>query len=134
MPADFALQFDPHHRVLLVTFAAGTTDETVTQAFGAMERFIAAHGPCRIVRDYSSSEGAPSPGFVQRMATWPPLLPPGWPQVVIVARPVQFGVMRQFLSLRDSQDTAEYRLVRSRAEAWAALDIKGEPEFSPVEI
>lgn len=30
-----------------------TTEDTVLQAFAAIEKFVATNGPCAIVRDYS---------------------------------------------------------------------------------
>jgi hypothetical protein len=128
----FKFEFDPEHQILLIVFAAEITEDTVWSALTAIEQFVAKHGPCNIVRDYSDSDGLPSQGFIQRLAQRRPIVQPGWQHILIAPRTVLFGVSRQLQILRNESDGDHYRIVRSRAEAWMSLGIAGEPTFVPV--
>ena len=129
----FTLQFDSLNRVLLVTFDAATTEGTVIEAFDVIRKFVAENGPCNMIRDYTASKSISSPRFVQHLGTLPALTPPGWRHIVVVAHPVQYGVVRQLQGLRAKSDGDRYQPAESTEEAWQSLGVT-EPRLTPVEF
>lgn len=130
---EFTLQFDFVNRLLFAEFSGAATEDTILEAFDAIRKFVSENGPCNIVRDYSKSKGITSSAFVEKLGSLPPLVPVGLKHVIIVAHPVQYGVVRQLQALRAAVDGSNYHVVHSREEAWQILGITS-PKLSPVDF
>ena len=65
------LRFDRKHQVLLITFGKLATQASALATYSAVERFVAAEGPCSVIADLSLLEKVEVPGhFVRSMDAW----------------------------------------------------------------
>jgi hypothetical protein len=120
---DYTLQFDPKHRVLLITLGKVVTEASASAAYAAVERFIAAEGPCSGIADLSAVERADVHGyFVRSLASRPRAIPAGMPLILVAPGIVVYGLSRMYQLLRD--ETEGYRIVHTREEAFALLSVE----------
>jgi hypothetical protein len=120
---DYDLQFDPRHRVLLITLGKVVTEASASATYTAVERFIAAEGPCSAIADLSAIERADVHGyFVRSLASRPRAIPAGMPLILVAPQLVIYGLSRMFQLLRDEMEG--YQIVRRREEAFALLSLE----------
>jgi hypothetical protein len=128
---DCELQFDPKHRVLLITLGKVVSEASASAAYAAVVRFIAAEGRCSGIADLSAVERVDVPGdFIRSLAWRPRAIPAGMPLILVAPGLVTYGLSRMFQLLRD--ETAGYQIVRTREEAFALLAVEAR-DFMPVE-
>ena len=78
------LRFDRKHQVLLITFGKVATQASALATYAAVERFVAAEGPCSVIADLSTIEKVEVKGdFVRSIAWMPPAIPSGNPRVIV---------------------------------------------------
>jgi hypothetical protein len=76
------LRFDRKHQVLLITLGKLATQASALATYSAVERFVAAEGPCSIIADLSLLEKVEVPGHFVRSMAWMPLVIPAEKQRV----------------------------------------------------
>jgi hypothetical protein len=129
---DYTLRFDSQHRVLLVTLGKVVTRVSALAAYIAVERFLAANGPCAEIADLSAVEKAEIPGsFVWSLARRPRAIFSGKPLILVAPKPVVYGLSRMFQIARD-EEAGGYQVVHTFEEAIALLALE-TPDFRAVE-
>ena len=127
----YRLAFDAKHRLLLVSVTGDLTREDYLAGYDAIDRFMAAAGPCSAIVDFSAIERFDlSPEFAREIATMRPAIPAGMKRLVVAPQPAIYGTARQVATLRQGTG-GELILTQSVAEACAQLGIES-PDFAPV--
>ena len=125
---DFLLQFDPVHRVLLITFGRVLTKASALAVHEAAERVVAAHGPCSAIADFSVTvKSELSQQFLRSLAAMSPAIPAGNRKILVAPTTATYGLSRVFQVLQErAADTIP--IVHSLDEALRLLGIES-PEF-----
>ena len=93
--AGSTLRFDRKHHVLLITFAKVATEASALATYAAVERFVAAEGPCSVIADLSTIEKLEVRGDLVRSIAWmPPAIPSGNLGVIVAPRAAVYGLSR----------------------------------------
>jgi hypothetical protein len=130
-PADYVLQFDFTHEVLLLTFGKTVTTATLLGAYDAAERFVATHGPCRGIVDFSAVENAEiSAESLRSISTRPPAFPRGMKRVFVAPRALPYGLSRMYQMLRQDLE-GDLEVVHTLSEAYALLGL-ASASFRPI--
>jgi hypothetical protein len=126
------LRFDRKHQVLLITFGKVATQASALATYAAVERFVAAEGPCSVIADLSTIERVEVTGdFVRSMAWMPPVIRSGKQPVVVAPRADVYGLSRMFQLYRDAMSSA-VQVVHTLEEAYALLALES-PDFETVD-
>jgi len=127
----YRLAFDAKNRILLVSVTGELTREDYLAGYEAIDRFIAAAGPCSAIIDFSAVERfALSPDFARDIGKMRPAVPVGMKRVVVAPQPAVYGTARLVATLREGTG-GELTLTQSLPEALARLGID-LPDFAPV--
>ena len=130
--AGSTLRFDRKHHVLLITFAKVATEASALATYAAVERFVAAEGPCSVIADLSTIERVEVTGdFVRSMAWMPPVTPSEKQRVVVAPRAEVYGLSRMFQLYRDAM-SSDVQVVHTLEEAYALLGLES-PDFGTVD-
>lgn len=130
--ADYTLQADPEHRVVLVTMGKVVTEESALAAYTAVEQFIAAQGPHSGITDLSEVEKLRvSADFVWCLAAKAPMIPDGMSRVAVAPRRDIFGMTRMFQILRDNRGSS-LDIVHTLQEAFERLGLES-PQFRRID-
>lgn len=122
------LRFDREHQVLLITYGKVASPPSALAAYAAVERFVAAEGPCSVLADLSNIEKVEVPGAFVRSLAWMPLvIPSGKQRVVVAPRAEVYGLSRMFQSYRDAM-SGEFQVVHTLEEAYILLGLES-PNF-----
>jgi hypothetical protein len=129
---EYLLQFDSRHHVVLITFGRVITKAAALAVHEAVERLVAAHGPCASITDLSITVKSDlSPQFVRSMAAVSPAIPAASRKILVAPTPETYGISRMFQALREGTgDTLQ--VVYTLDEAYRYLGIES-PEFQTVE-
>ena len=126
------LRFDRKHQVLLITFGKLATQASALATYSAVERFVAAEGPCSIIADLSLLEKVEVPGpFVRSMAWMPLVIPVGKQRVIVAPRAAVYGLARMFQLYRDAMSN-DVHVVHTLEEAHTLLGLDS-PDFETVD-
>src|SRR5436305_1941203 len=127
----YSLAFDAENGLLLASVTGVLTKEAYLAGYEAIDRFMAVHGPCSAIFDFSAVERFDlSADFAREIANMRPVIPPGMKRIVVASQPVIYGTARQVAALRDGSD-GELTVAQSLSEALAQLGITA-PHFAPV--
>jgi len=127
----YSLHFDSGHRVLLITIGGVLTRAEYLAGYDAGMEFLARHGPCSLISDYTGVERIDTPpGFAREISELRPLVPPGTKRVIVAPQPAIYGSARMASTLREGTGS-EIVVYRTLAEACAGLGI-ASPDFQPV--
>ena len=129
--ADYTLQADPEHRVVLVTLGKVVTEESALAAYTAVEQFIATQGPQSGITDLSEVKKLRvSADFIWFLAAKAPMIPDGMSRVAVAPRTDIFGMSRMFQILRDNRGSC-LDVVRTLQEAFERLGLES-PQFRTI--
>lgn len=127
----YRLAFDANNRLLLVSVTGDLTREDYLAGYEAIDRFMAAAGPCSAIIDFSAVERFDlSPEFAREIGKMRPAIPVGMKRLVVAPQPAIYGTARLVATLREGTG-GELMLTQSVAEACARLGIES-PDFVPV--
>src|SRR5438552_2714807 len=92
----FTLEFDRSHNVLLVRFGGTLVREDHQEMVAAVRRFVAGHGPCDAIVDFSGVDDFRLDlDYIKRLAQQPAVLF-GQKRVLVAPTDEIFGTMRMF--------------------------------------
>lgn len=127
----FDFLHDHGNNVLLVRYGRDLTRETIDGVFAAARRFVAAHGDCSAIADFSNVEHVDvdltywrSLGEVSRVMR-------NTKRVLVAPQDTVFGMIRMY-GLRQANRGDEPMVVRTLQEAYDLLGIK-TPDFRLVD-
>ena len=113
------LRYDAGQNVLLVTFKGRVTETAYLDAYDNVEEFIAAHGPCACIVDFSGIDAFElTTDFARKVGVMRPAIPAGFRRVVVAPQPSVYGTARIVAALREGTG-AEVVVTASFAEATA---------------
>lgn len=128
----FEMGYDRRHNVLLVRLVGTFTPQTMQRMDTACATFLNAEGPGHSIFDFSAVDAIDmSPDRVERRAERPQLCP-GFERIMVATRPDLLAVGERFRAHQLSLGLAAPLIVRSMAEAEAALGL-GPLSFRPVD-
>jgi hypothetical protein len=128
----FQLLFEPRHRVLVTRIFGTYVQDDIILRDRAAVRFVARHGLMRGLMDFSGMEAIDVPiDRIVRRAHQPPVLP-GQFRVILAPDALTYELNRVVIAHQLYSRKIEPLLVRTRAEAYAALELT-DPEFVPIE-
>jgi hypothetical protein len=129
---DHLLEFDPVHRVFLITFGRVITKASALAVHEAVERLVAVYGSCSSIVDLSITvKSELSPHFIKTLAAISPAIPIGSRKILVAPTPETYGLSRMFQLLREGTgDTI--RIVYTLEEAYQFLELE-TPEFRAVD-
>jgi hypothetical protein len=126
------LRFDRKHQVLLIEYGKVANQASALATYAAVERFVAAEGPCSVLADLSTIEKLEVPGdFVRSMAWLPLLIPTGKQRVIVAPRAEVYGLSRMFQLYRDAMSN-DVQVVHTLEEAYTLLGLES-PNFETVD-
>lgn len=126
------LSFDAVSRIMLVAFDGVLSEVGYMAAYDALDGFIATHGPCSSIVDFSAVERFElSTKFARRIGEMRPAIPKGMQRVVVAPQPAIFGTARVVSALRDGTG-GEVMVVKTMAEGLAVFGLR-TPVFVPVQ-
>jgi hypothetical protein len=126
------LRFDRKHQVLLIEYGKVANQASALATYAAVERFVAAEGPCSVLADLSTIEKLEVPGdFVRSMAWLPLLIPSGKKRVIVAPRAEVYGLSRMFQLYRDAMSN-DVKVVHTLEEAHTLLGLES-PDFGTVD-
>src|SRR5438445_8428927 len=96
------LDFDPEHKVLLVTLSENLTEPEYLAVREEVESFLQIEGPCHVILDFRGiSKFDASADFVRMLAEKPPTFPAGKIRVGVASQPVVYGMLRMYQMIGD---------------------------------
>jgi hypothetical protein len=120
---DYELRYDLKNRVLLIYMGRAVTKASAAAAQDAVQRFMAAEGPCSVIADLSAIESEKVPGyFVQSLAGMPSAISSGKSLILVAPQALIYGLSRMFHLWRD--EAPNYTIVRTLEEAYSLLDLE----------
>jgi hypothetical protein len=126
------LRFDRKHQVLLIEYGKIANQASALSTYAAVERFVAAEGPCSVLADLSTIEKLEVPGeFVRSMAWMPLVIPSGKQRVIVAPRAEVYGLSRMFQLYRDATSN-DVQVVHTLEEAYTLLGLES-PDFETVD-
>jgi hypothetical protein len=128
----FALLFDSKHRVLLVRFGRTLTRPALEALVQATREFVAAHGQCSGIVDFSAVEQVDVDiGYLRAYGASPRVMT-GAKRIIVAPNDEVFGVARLYGLHQSSSHGEEPLVVR---DLQAACDLLGleDPDFQPLE-
>ena len=132
--AGSTLRFDRKHHVLLITFAKVATAASALATYAAVQRFVAAEGPCSVIADLSTIERLDVRGDLVRSIAWmPPAIPTGNLRVIVAPRPDAYGLSRMFELYREAKPS-DVRVVHTLEEAHALVDFDPQQALEVINI
>lgn len=122
--------FEQRHRVLLSRFDGRVTDEELTRQVRLAQAFAAREGPLRTILDFTDvTDIQVDTRTIAALAAHTT----SHPRVFIVPRPEMFGLARLYTTHNSMAGSTAPALVKSRAEAYAALALQ-DPDFQPITL
>ena len=121
------LRYDAGQDVLLVSFTGRATENAYLDAYQDVEDFIAGHGACSCIVDFSAiDEFDITSDFARKVGVMRPAIPVGFRRVVVAPQPSVYGTARIVAALREGTG-AEIVVAKSLAEA---MGVFGTDEFA----
>jgi hypothetical protein len=115
------LDFDPEHKVLLVTLSESLTEPEYLAVREDVQRFLQIEGPCHVILDFRGiSNFDASADFVRMLAEKPPTFPASKIRVGVASQPVIYGMLRMFEIIGD-KTRQQLHVVRTMEEAHSLL-------------
>ncbi len=125
------LSFDAANHLVRVAFDGVLTEVAYMAAYDDLAGFIASHGPCSSIVDFSTvGRFELSPEFARKIAAMRPAIPKGMQRVVVAPQPAIFGTARIVAVLREGTG-GELTVVKTMAEGLAVFGLRA-PAFVPV--
>jgi hypothetical protein len=118
------LLFDDQRNILLVKFEDALTSGTLEEMYTEVRHFIAAHGMCRGILDFTDVPGVDitSPYIVHKAQDRP--LFEGEARVIVASNDLLYGLARMFQLTQKPGDNPS--VVRSMQEAYTILNINND--------
>jgi hypothetical protein len=114
-----------------LTLDGFVTDAILSDAYGAVARYMSSHGPCRAIVDTTNvTKFDVSSGFIRTLAKTAPAVPAGYMRVFVAPPDSTYGMVRMFQILTDLT-RPDLHIVRSLDEAYRLLEVEA-PGFSPI--
>jgi hypothetical protein len=127
----FRLSFDPKHNVLLSSFSGTYGPEDISVRDGAVRRFVARHGPCHGIMDYSAVDQITVPlDMLIRRSHEPPILG-GRQRVIVAPNDPALSFNRLVAAHQLYARKEEPIIVSSLRDAYLAIGVSA-PHFHPV--
>lgn len=127
------LRFDRKQQVLLITYGTVATHASALAAYTAVERFVAAEGPCSAIADLSAIEGIEVTADAVRSLAWtPPAIPAGKQCIIVAPRAGVYGISRMFQLYRGAM-SIDVQVVHRLEEAYTLLGLES-PHFEKVDL
>lgn len=124
--------FEPHHRVLLSRFEGQLSEQDLRRQGERVRAFEARAGLMRLILDFTGIETiqveAP---FIAALGSG---IPNGAERVLVAPQPEMFGLVRLYSTHVDIAGRTPPRLVRTRAEAYAAFGLGDDAAFEPIDL
>jgi hypothetical protein len=129
----YLFEFDSVHRVFRCRMSGRVTDEELQQYYKTAARYIERTNPLGAILDFTAvTSFEVSSATIKSIAHSPPNLPdPLVPRFLVAPSTHVYGMARMFQMLGEGT-RPNLHVVRSLAEAQAALRIGGE-DFKPIE-
>jgi hypothetical protein len=129
---EFNLQFDPTHKILLVTFGTVATKASGMAAYVAVRAFVLEHSPGSCIVDLSAIEASElSAEAVKSFAALPTVFPAGSLIILVANKAELFAMCRMYQTLRE-ECQPNLHVVHSLEEAYALLNLKS-PDFQSID-
>lgn len=129
----FALLFDRNHRVLLVRFGRTFTRQVLEAMVRAAREFVAVHGNCPGIVDFSAVEKVDIDVAYLRAFGGSPRVMAGARRVLVAPNDEMFGIARLYGLHQSNIQGEEPMVVRDLQAAYDLLGLK-DPDFQPFEI
>ena len=129
----FALFFDRNHKVLLVKFGRALTRQALEAMVRAAREFLAVHGHCDGIVDFSAVEQVDVDVAYLRAYGGSPRVMAGARRILVAPRDEMFGVARLYGLHQSNSQGEEPMVVRDLQAAYDLLGLK-DPDFRPIEI
>jgi ABC-type transporter Mla MlaB component len=127
----YLFEFEPAQSILRCTLSGHIDDKTLLECRKAAVRHVQQTNPAVAILDLTPISSIDvSPGTVQALARSDPAFPASRPKLIIAPSDHLYGMSRMY-QLIGEQIRPSLQVVRSLAEAYAALDV-AELHFSPV--
>ncbi len=128
----YELLFAARERVLLVRFGKSLTERAITSMREAARQFVAVHGPCRGIVDFSAVEAVDvSAPFIATLGRTQANIV-GQKRVIVSPRSDVFGLSRMFELHQETAAGDPPHVVRTIEAAYAELGLV-DPPFAPVD-
>ncbi len=128
----FTLFLDRKHRVVLTRFSGTLRHEVLLAQAAAARRIAASEGPTRGLLDFSHVDAVDIPVETLKMMGRRPQNIPDQVRMYVIPNDDHFGGARMFGTYQDLSGNIAPRIVRTMAEAYAALQIT-DPDFQPLD-
>jgi predicted phosphodiesterase len=129
----FALLFDRNHKVLLVRFGRTLNRQTLEAMVQAAREFVAVHGNCDGIVDFSAVEKVDVDVAYLRAYGGSPRVMAGAKRVLVAPDDEMFGVARLYGLHQSTRQGEEPMVVRTLQAAYDLLGLQ-DPDFQPFEI
>jgi hypothetical protein len=129
----FEMLFDRDHKVLLVRFGRALTRQALEAMVQAAREFMAVHGNCDGIVDFSAVEKIDIDVAYLRAYGGSPRVMAGAKRILVAPNDEMFGVSRLYGLHQANSQGEEPMVVRDLQEAYDALGLK-DPDFQPFEI
>jgi hypothetical protein len=127
------VSFDGKYRVLLASFSATFVEADIATLAAAVADFKTREGVVRGLVDFTDVEVIDvTLAAMTRAAQERPQIMTGQDRVYVIPQALLFGMTRVFGTYQSLGGFIEPQIVRTMAEAYAALDL-ADPDFRPIE-
>jgi hypothetical protein len=125
------MDFDTKNNLLRVALEGRVTDAILLDAYAAVERYVASHGPCRGLVDISGvTKFDVSSHVIRELTRRSPAIPKGYMRVFVAPLDSMYGMVRMFQILTELT-RPDLHVARTIDEAYRLLRVEA-PEFTPV--
>lgn len=127
----FVMEFDSKNNILRGTLEGHVTDAILLEAYAMAADYVASHGPCRAIANFSAvTKFGVSSVTVRELTRSAPVIPAGYMRVAVAPLDSMYGMLRMFQILTEL--TRPYlHVVRTLDEAYRLLRVES-PEFDSV--
>lgn len=119
----FILSFDATQKVLFIQIVGDVTDDIVLDGYQKTREWIAVHGQCSQISDYSSATSVKlTAEAIRKLASLPPLVSDQFLRIVVAPQDSVFGMARMF-GAYGGQTRSRVDVVRTLREASELLGV-----------
>jgi len=129
----FEILFDRNHKVLLVRFGRALTRQALESMVQAARQFVAVHGNCDGIVDFSAVEKIDIDVAYLRAYGGSPRVMAGAKRILVAPNDEMFGFARLYGLHQSNSQGEEPMVVHELQEAYDLLGLK-DPDFQPFEI
>jgi hypothetical protein len=119
----FELSYERHHKVLRSRFSGLFEPRDLAALDAVVRRFVAEHGPVRGLMDFSDTTFVAVPETLLAARSRLPQISPGQHRVIVAPADAAFALAQAYASSQRDHGNVEITVVRTAAEAHAALGL-----------